>query len=184
MQNPSMMHWEVAMRVLRYLKRTHDFKLWFVPSKIALHAYSDADYAGCPDTRRSRTGYIVKVGHTAVAWRSKRQDSVATSSCESEYIAMCSCAKMIVWMRRLLNDMNVTIDGPTIMYTDNESANKITRNPIMHDRTKHIDVQYHYTRELFENNVIVPQHVSTVDEEADILTKIYDKCACKFYETA
>ena len=107
MQNPGKAHWTAALRVLRYLRGTLSHKLHFSksPQKALLVGFSDADHAGCPDTRRSHSGYVVKVNDTAVAWASRRQKCVALSSCESEYIAVCECAKQIVWMRRLMIEL-------------------------------------------------------------------------------
>jgi hypothetical protein len=91
MHNPGLAHWNAGLRVLKYLKGTIDHKLWFVNDGMKLNAWSDADHAGCRDTRRSMSGYIVKIGSTAVAWQCKRQSCVALSSCESEYVACCLC---------------------------------------------------------------------------------------------
>ena len=174
MQNPGKTHWDAALRVLRYLKGTYDFRLWFTPDGVELCGYTDADYAGCIDTRRSTSGYIVKIGSTAVAWQCKQQACVALSSCESEYVAACTGAKQVVWMRRLLNELNVKQHSDTtIIYVDNEAARQLSENPIHHDRTKHIDTQYHYLRDLLAQCIVKLVHVSTVDEEADILTKEY-----------
>ena len=175
MQNPGKEHWKAAKRVLRYLKGTMKHRLCFPQSKgkAMLVGFSDADHAGCPDTRRSHSGYIVKVNGTAVAWVSKRQKCVTLSSCESEYIAVCECAKQIVWMRRLLKELGKEQKGTTSIFCDNQAAKALTENPIHHDRTKHIDMKYHYTRDLVEGGFIVVKHVPASDEEADILTKEY-----------
>ena len=138
-----------------------------------LHSFCDADFAGCVDTRRSHSGYIVKIGSTAVAWQSKRQNCVALSSCESEYVSACVCAKQVVWMRRLLCELGVSIVNSTVIYGDNEAARMLSENPLHHDRTKHIDTQYHYLRDKFTDGIIRLCHVDTVLEEADILTKEY-----------
>ena len=87
MHNPGLAHWNAGLRVLRYLKGPVGYKLWFVNDGMTLSAWSDADHAGCIDTRRSMSGYVVKIGSTAVAWQCKRQGCVALSSCESEYVA-------------------------------------------------------------------------------------------------
>ena len=130
-------------------------------------------YAGCIDTRRSTSGYIVKIGSTAVCWQSKRQGCIALSSCESEYVSACTCSKQVVWMRRLLSELNVHINTFTTIYCDNDAARQLSENPLHHDRTKHIDTQFHYLRSLFNNKIIKLIHISTLDEEADILTKEY-----------
>jgi hypothetical protein len=173
MQNPGKTHWNAALRVLRYLKGTADFRLWYTGNSIELCAFTDADYAGCVDTRRSHSGYIVKVGDAAVAWQCKRQACIALSSCESEYVAACTCAKQVIWMRRLLNELRLEQTNETMIYGDNEAARMLSENPIHHDRTKHIDTQYHFLRYQVSERMIKLEHVSTIDEEADILTKEY-----------
>ena len=173
MQNPGKKHWNACLRILRYLKGTYKFRLWYCGDGVSLSAYCDADYAGCIDTRRSTSGYIVKIGSTAVCWQSKRQGCIALSSCESEYVSACTCSKQVVWMRRLLSELNVHINTPTTIYCDNDAARQLSENPLHHDRTKHIDTQFHYLRTLFTNTIIKLIHISTIDEEADILTKEY-----------
>jgi hypothetical protein len=173
MQNPGLSHWNAGLRVLKYLKGTQDFKLWYVGEGVVLNAWSDADHAGCVDTRRSHSGYIVKIGSTAVAWQCKRQGCVALSSCESEYVACCMCAKQVVWMRRLLEELGHKQSQPTPIYSDNEAARMLSENPIQHDRTKHIDNQYHYIRSVSNSKIVKVIHVPSVEEEADILTKEY-----------
>ena len=95
------------------------------------------------------------------------------SSCESEYIAVCECAKQVVWMRRLLKELGREQKETTVIFCDNQAAKALTENPIHHDRTKHIDMQYHYTRDLVEGGFVVVKHVPAVDEQADFLTKEY-----------
>ena len=175
MQNPGPAHWKACLRILRYLKGTMGHKLCFGTPKgeARLFGFSDADHAGCPDTRRSHSGYVVKVNGTAVAWISRRQRCVALSSCESEYIAICECAKQIVWMRRLLGELGHPKEEATVILSDNQAAKALTENPIHHDRTKHIDMQYHFTRELIDAGVITVEYIPAVEEQADILTKEY-----------
>ena len=119
------------------------------------------------------SGYVVKIGSTAVAWQCKRQACIALSSCESEYVACCLCARQVVWMRRLLDELGFKQDQPTMIYSDNEAARMLTENPVHHDRTKHIDNQYHYIRDVCNRNIVKVVHVASIDEKADILTKEY-----------
>ena len=175
MQNPGPAHWKACTRILRYLRGTVGHRLVFDVSRgrARLFGFSDADHAGCPDTRRSHSGYVVKVNGTAVAWISRRQKCVALSSCESEYIAVCECAKQLVWMRRLLGELGHPQKCETVILCDNQAAKALTENPVHHDRTKHIDMQYHYTRDLIEAGVVVVRYIQAVREQADILTKEY-----------
>ena len=138
MQNPGKAHWTAALRVLRYLRGTLSHKLHFSksPEVALLVGFSDADHAGCLDTRRSHSGYVAKVNDTAVAWASRRQKCVALSSCESEYIAVCECAKQVVWMRReLMIELDHTQQHVNSIDCDNQAAKAPNENPIHHDRT-------------------------------------------------
>ncbi len=175
MQNPGKAHWTAALRILRYLRGTTDHKLHFSRSRelASLVGFADADHAGCLDTRRSHSGYVCKVNSTAVAWISRRQRCVALSLCESENIAVCECAKQVVWMRRLLIELGHTQTRETPIFCDNQAAKSLTENPIHHDRTKHIHMQYHYTRDLVDAGFVVVRYIPAIDEQADILTKEY-----------
>ena len=165
MQNPGKVHWNAVLRIMTYLKGTLGQRLVFSqgPARAVVTAFSDADHAGCPDTRRSHSGYAVKVNGTAVAWISRRQ-CVALSSCESEYIAICECAKQVVWVRRLLSELGHGQKDTTPIYCDNQAAKALTENPVHHDRTKHVDMQHHYTRDLIENNVVVVSYIPPTEE--------------------
>ena len=107
----------------------------------------------------------------AISWSSKKQSSVALSSTEAEYIAGAHAAKELVWLRRLLNELGLRTDAATILLMDNQSAMAIARNPEFHDRTKHIDVRYHFLRLKVENEELDPTYIPTEEQIADVLTK-------------
>jgi len=166
---PTMEHLAAAKTVLRYLKGTASLGLTY-GSAAAMIGYSDADYAGDLDTRRSTTGYVFTFNGAAVSWTSKRQPSVAHSTTESEYIAAATAAKEAVWLSRLITDLTGT-EAPMRMRCDNQSALAIMHNPVSSPKTKHIDIAYHFVREKVADKQLLPEHVPTGEMAADILTK-------------
>ena len=170
---PTTSHRTQALRVLRYVKGTRELKLIFgLDPDAPLCGYSDADYAGDVDTRRSTTGYVFKLYGGAVSWMAKRQRSTALSTCEAEYMALAEAAREAVWLRNLMMDiLRSGPDAPITIYEDNQSAMKLVYNPVDHQRTKHIDIRYHFTREAVEDNLVQLTYVPSEDMVADQLTK-------------
>lgn len=173
-QNPMQAHWTAAKRVLQYLKGTLDYGLTFKRTGEPLCGFVDADWANGSD-RRSYTGYVFKLANAPVSWECKKQPTVALSSTEAEYMALTSAAKEAVFLQRLIGE----ITGESYVVTlcnDNQSAQKLAQNPVHHNRTKHIDVRYHFIRELVENNKIKLSYLPTDRMLADILTKGLSRC--------
>ena len=172
MSRPNKEHWVAAKRVLRYIKGTLQFGLNFERSdNFELIGYSDADWAGDVDTRKSTSGYIFKLGKATVAWASKKQSVVALSTTEAEYIALCSATQEAVWLRRLLRSLREEQARSTKVFEDNRGAISLSKNPKDHTRTKHIDIKYHYVRDAVQKNEIDVQHSETKQMIADTLTK-------------
>ncbi len=172
MRNPSAEHWIGVKRVLRYIRGTIDFGLKFTYSdNFALRGFADADWAGCTDSRKSTSGEFFQIGNSAVSWRSKKQSVVALSSCEAEYVSLCSATQEVVWLRRLLKSIGFTQNQPTTICEDNQGAICLSKNSKDHGRTKHVDVKYHYTRETIDKNVIKVEYCPTGKMVADTLTK-------------
>ena len=172
MSNPSVAHWTGVKRIFRYLRGTYDYGLVFAGGKDdQLHAYSDSDWAGDVVTRRSTSGYVMKYGNSTVSWCSRRQATVAKSSTEAEYVALSLATQEVIWLRRLLSDLGVEVSAPTMIQEDNQGAIDLSRNPKHHNRTKHIDVSYHFTRERIATKEIDVSYVHTGDNVADIMTK-------------
>ncbi|CAH9097348.1 unnamed protein product [Cuscuta epithymum] len=172
MQNPRMAHWEAVLRVLRYLKgRPGQGILLRSDSSISLTGYCDADWASCPVTRRSVTGYFVSLGFSPVSWRTKKQATVSRSSAEAEYRSMASLTCELIWLRNLLHSLGVTQSGPVRLFCDNQAALHIASNPVYHERTKHIELDCHFIRDHIQADTIAPSYTSTIDQPADLLTK-------------
>ena len=172
MRNPSQKHWSGVKRDLRYIRGSIDFGLRFTYSdEFVLSGFADADWAGCVDTRKSTSGEFFKLGNNPISWRSKKQSIVALSSCEAEYVSLCSATQEVVWLRRLLKSVGFTQNNPTTMYEDNQGAICLSKKSKDHSRTKHVDVKYHYTREIIEKNIVTLKYCPTGDMIADTLTK-------------
>jgi hypothetical protein len=165
-------HWEAAIRVLRYLKgtRTHALTLGGTGS-LTLTGYSDSDYANCIDTSHSIGGYCFALGSGMVSWSSKKQPTVADSSCYAEYIALHDAAHEIVFLRQLLKGLHLLPSDATLLFCDNDAALRLTEDHVWHSHTKHICVKYHYTRELVLSGDAAIKRVGSKDNIADILTK-------------
>jgi len=141
----------------------------FSPNDGQLIGHADADWGNDPTDRRSTTGYIFTFGRTPVSWKTRKQPTVALSSCEAEYMALAEATKEAIYLRNLANSMNLIQVAETTVFCDNQGTLALTRNGgRQHSRTKHIDVRYHFIREQSE---VTFQHVPTCDNVADFLTK-------------
>ncbi|KAK4385641.1 Retrovirus-related Pol polyprotein from transposon RE2 [Sesamum angolense] len=138
---------------------------------VKIEAYSDADYAGSKDDRKSTSGYCTYVGGNLVTWRSKKQTTVARSSAETEYRAMAHFTSEILWLKNLLKELGFMYDDPVPMHCDNQAAIHIVNNPIFHERTKHIEVDCHFVREAIMSQKICTPFTPSSEQRADIFTK-------------
>jgi hypothetical protein len=170
--NPLTCHLGMAHRLLRYLKGTPSASITYTKGSgtASLSGFVDADWGGSDD-RRSTSGFIFFINGTPISWSSKRQDTVACSSTEAEYIATTAATKEAIYLRRLLEDLGHQQTGPTPLYEDNQSCIALARNPVHHQRTKHIDIQYHFIREKIESGVVDLTYIPTAQQIADIFTK-------------
>ena len=174
LQSSSDAHWTAGKRILRYLKGTKDMSLLYGESKhgeVTLKGFADADWATDKDTRRSVTGYVFEVGGAAVTWNSKLQPTVALSTSEAEYMAASAATQEAIHLRRLLGDLGFPQEGPTVILEDNMGCICMSENPVMHRRTKHIDIKFHFIREAIERGDVVLTFTSTSTQVADLLTK-------------
>ncbi|XP_073137034.1 secreted RxLR effector protein 161-like [Henckelia pumila] len=168
---PKQSHYISAKRIIKYLKGTTNVGLWYSKdSEFNLVGYSDADYAGCKIDRKSTSGSCQFLGDRLISWFSKKQASIATSTAEAEYLAAGSCCAQILWIQQQLRDYGIKSNEAPI-FCDNTSAIAITQNPVMHSRTKHIDVRHHFIREHVLKKEIQMIYVSTDQQAADIFTK-------------
>jgi hypothetical protein len=173
--NPKEAHLRDVKRVMRYLIYTPKFGLWYPKgSTFDLIGYSDADYAGCKIDRKSTSGTCQFLGRSLVSWASKKQNSVALSTVEAEYIAIGHCCAQLLRMRQTLRDYVYKLSKVPLL-CDNESAIRMADNPIEHSRTKNIDIWYHFLRDHQKKVDIEIAYVSTHNQLADIFTKPLDE---------
>ena len=168
---PTTTHLKAAHRTLKYLKGTRDFKLvyhWDQP--LALTGYCDASYGNCLDTRRSFTGYLFQLGTSTICWKSRKQKSVARSTLEAEYMALSLANRQHKWLTEALAEL-LPDSPPAALFCDNMAAIDTAHNPKINDRTKHIDIAYHSTREMIEDGSLLLMHVPGEFNLADICTK-------------
>ena len=170
MAAPTTAHWLAAKHVLRYLAATTDRGITFGGDTASLVGYCDADYAGDPDSRRSTTGFVFVLHNGAISWASRLQKTVAASTTEAEYMAEAAAVKEALWIKTLLTDLNYSINSVKL-YADNQAAIKLMSNPIVSQRSKHIDVSYHFARQHIANGTISLDYMPTANMIADTLTK-------------
>ncbi|KAF5451117.1 hypothetical protein F2P56_031412 [Juglans regia] len=172
MQEPKLSHWTAVKRILHYLKSTINYGLFFSKtSPFTLHAYSDADWAGCPDDRRSTGGYCIFLGNHLVSWSSRKQHIVARSSTEAEYKALANTSAELIWLQTLINELGFPLAQSPILWCDNLGATYLTSNPIFHSRTKHIDIDFHFVRDRVAAKTLQVCFCSSKEQLADIFTK-------------
>ncbi|XP_066159875.1 secreted RxLR effector protein 161-like [Oryza sativa Japonica Group] len=174
MEEPHEDHLAAVKHVLRYIARTRHHGAHYARGKgglLKLHGFSDSDMAGDLDTRRSTSGILFFLTTSLITWQSTKQKVVALSSCEAEYIATTAAACQAVWLARLLSDLLDSEIGAPEIKVDNKSSIAMTKNPVFHDRSKHIDTRYHFIRECVENGKIVINYVRTEEQLKDVLTK-------------
>ena len=169
---PTSVHWRMVKRIMRYLKGTINLGIMYQREiNPELVAYSDSDYAGDIDTRRSTSGYVSLKNGAPIAWKSKKQEIVAQSTAEAEYVALFYATQDVIWIRNLLKELGEKDQKATIIFEDNQASIKISENPVHHPRTKHISTKYHFTREMIKNGQVKLQFCPTEVMIADVLTK-------------
>eukprot|EP00253_Pinus_taeda_P010859 PITA_10859 len=162
MERPREAHWQAAKRILRYVKGTKMFGILYnVTEHSNLVGYTDSDWAGSIDDRKSTSSYVFHMGSGAISWASKKKSIVALSTAEAEYVAATTATCQAVWMRRMLRSLGQEQAKATVIFCDNSSAIALSKNSVFHKRTKHIDTRFHYIRELVNNGEIVLEHCRT-----------------------
>ncbi|GKA65753.1 ribonuclease H-like domain-containing protein [Tanacetum coccineum] len=172
MHDPREPHFTALKRILRYVRGTLDHGLQLhVSSTAQLTAYTDADWAGCPVTRRSTSGYCVFLGDNLLSWSAKRQVTLSRSSAEAEYRGVANVVAETAWVRNLLLELHAPLTTATLVYCDNVSAVYLSTNPVQHQRTKHIEIDIHFVRDYVASGHVRVLHVPSRFQYADIFTK-------------
>ncbi|KAI5333442.1 hypothetical protein L3X38_023573 [Prunus dulcis] len=176
MQSPRTTHKDAADRLLHYLKGTPGQGILLSSSNnFQLRAYCDSNWASCPMTRRSTTGYFVLLGESPISWKTKKQDTVSRSSAEAEYRAMAMATCELQWLRYLLYDLGLSHTTPSLLYCDNQAALYIAANPVYHERTKNIEIDCHVVREKIQNGSLRTAYIPSTEKLADVFTKSLGK---------
>ncbi|CAM9000675.1 unnamed protein product [Rhodiola kirilowii] len=174
MQAPKEVHWEAALRVVRYLKRCPGQGILLrSDSALELEGWCDSDWASYPLTRRSLTGWFVLLGLSPMSWKTKKQHTVSRSSTKAEYRSIAALTCELKWLQQLLRDLGVEHKQGMRVFCDSQSALHIAQNPVFHERTKHIAVDCHFIRDAIKKGIICPSYVSTKVQLADIFTSRY-----------
>lgn len=171
-QNPTQKDLRAVKRILRYIKGTLTHGLRYLhQSSLNLTAFCDADWAGCPTTRRSTTGFCIYLGSHCISWASKKQPTVSRSSAEAEYRALATTAAELTWLQYLLHDLKIPLENCPLIFCDNQSAIHMSHNPVFHARTKHIAIDYHFIREKVTAGDLRLRYLPTAQQIADVFTK-------------
>lgn len=167
----SLEHWILAKHVLRYLQGTKDIKITYHHQPYTPEIFSDSDFSQCSDTRRSVSGYLLTMSGGPVSWMSRRQNVVALSTTEAEYMAASDAARHVSWLKTFLFDVYFQITTSIAFYIDNTSAIFNATNEAVKSRSKHVDRRFHYIRDMYERGEIKIHHIPTEEMLADFLTK-------------
>ncbi|GKD89140.1 hypothetical protein Tco_1364647 [Tanacetum coccineum] len=176
MQNPIVVHWEAALRVVRHLKGNLGQGIMLSSNNdLYVSVYCDSDWVRCPLTQRSLTGYFVMLGHSSVSWKTKKQHIVSRSSAEAEYRSMETTIYELKWLKGLLYSFGVVHARPMKLFCDSQTAIHIATNPVFRERTKHIEVDCHFIHDEIQCRNIETKYVRTTEQLADIFTKALGK---------
>jgi hypothetical protein len=172
MEAPASDHLAALKHLLRYIAGTLNLGcVYRRGDSEKLTGFSNSDHAGDVDTRKSMSGVLFFLGHSPISWQSQKQKVVAASSCEAEYIAAATAACQGIWLARLLGELLNKKAAPFSLFIDNKSTISLCKNPVLHDRSKHIDLRYHLIRDYVEKGMVAPEFIRTAEQKADILTK-------------
>lgn len=164
-------HWEAVKWILKYLRGTSKLCLSFGGSEPVLEGFTDADLAGDLDNRKSTSGYLFTFCGGAVSWQSKLQKCVALSTTESEYIAANEAGKEMIWLQRFIQELGVKQER-YVVHCDSQSAIHLSKNSVYHPRTKHIDLRYHWIRDIVSKKLLQLRKIHTNKNISDMLTKV------------
>ena len=188
MSKPNQADLSAAKHVLRYLKGTQELGLTFRKSftPLNLEGFCDSDWGASMEDRRSITGYNFKLSNAGplISWKSRKQPTVALSTCEAEYVALANAAQEAKFLNQICKDMKVSMDqGKSLIRVDNQGAMSLAKNPVHHQRTKHIDIKYHFIRSEIQEGRINLEYIPTEENMADIFTKAASKNKLENFRT-
>jgi histone deacetylase 1/2 len=169
---PTTTHLIAVKQILRYIRGTENVGLLIHRTRsMIVSAFSDADWAGCVDDRRSTGGFVVFFGWNLISWTARKQATVSRSSTEAEYKSLANATAEIMWVQKLLAELNVPHDRVARLWCDNVGAKYLSANPIFHARTKHIEIDFHFVRERVAQKLLDIRFIASGDQVADGFTK-------------
>jgi hypothetical protein len=172
MHAPRTAHMDAVHHILRYLKRSLGLGLFYPAGhQSGLSCFTDADYAGSQTNRRSTTGLSTFYGNHLISWRSKKQAFVSRSLAQAKYHALAQGMCEILWIRSILNELGFTEKGSSQLFCDNKSAIMLGLDSVLHERSKHIEVDIHFIQEKVQYGIIIPSFVSSLEQTTDLFTK-------------
>lgn len=180
--NPGQIHWAAGKRVLRYLKGTIDQELIINKDGEKILGLSDSDWAGSVDDRRSTTGFVIQLGGTPIIWKCNKQNSVALSTMEAEFMALSSCCVEMIWLTHILKELEYPVASAPVIKCDNQSAINFAKGNSVNSHTRHIDIKFHFVRDLIKFQHFKLEYVPTVDNAADLLTKALPRQKNAFFK--
>jgi len=179
---PTTVHWSAVKRILRYVRGTMNLGLRIGNSKnMIVSGFSDADWAGCVDDRRSTGGFAIFLGDNLISWSARKQATVSRSSTEAEYKSLANATVELIWVQKLLSELRVPHSPVGHLWCDNLGATYLSANPVFHARTKHIEIDFHFVRERVAQRLLEIRFISTNDQVADGFTKALPRVKlCEF----
>jgi hypothetical protein len=180
---PEPRHFASAKRVLRYLKGTKDFRLKYggVNKDLPLQGFTDSDWGGDPSTRASVSGYCWFFAGGPISWSAKKQVCIALSTTEAEYVAMTRALQEGIWLENNLTQLRIDIPSPICIKSDNKSTIALADNGISHNRTKHIDIRYHFIHSHIDSKTFILSHIPGTENPADLFTKPLPRANLEFH---
>lgn len=173
MEAPSVHHWAAVKQILRYVRGTLGYGCRYQAGhgEVKFVGYTDSDLAGDTEDRKSTSGNVFFLGNNLITWNSQKQKIVALSSCEAEYVAASIATCQGVWLSRLISEMLGRPQAKFKLFVDNQAAIALGKDPVHHDRSKHIDIKYHFIRDCAEKGQVEVDHIRTREQIADALMK-------------
>ena len=176
MHSPQSTHWSATLQLVSYLARFPSLGLWYAKGEEnTIQGFFDSDYTGNLDDKTSTGGYLFTSGSTPISWSSKKHNSTSRSFCKSEYCALAKCASEAIWLKKLEKELGSSNSSLMTLWCDNQSRIKISKNPVFHDKTKHFEVDWHFSRQKIDDGTIRVNFINSNSQPVDIFTKALNK---------